>query len=584
MTSQESTLAPLLEQTYTVVQLAFIKDIGDSYHRLRWPAQQLAQQAPRWRIINLASNAEERYAWAEKADLLVIAQSRDMDLLPVIARRRARGLKTLAEYNDNFYDPPPSSSAAEAWQSPLIRQCYERVMNACDGVLVTGPGLHALLRDKTDRPIHILENHHPRPLPDFETVWREPAGTFAIGWGGSSGHIADFLSITPLLRELARERPELRVHIMGDEALAHLTHLDEHQQVFTAWGAMDEYFTFLQGLNLGLAPLIDTAFNRCRSDIKAIEMGSQGVLPLLPDRLPYHKILSETGLRPYRNPRELREKILHYMDNPDILRGHAQQLYDYIRRHRIGPRRRERLQLYASLLPPAPQDVTWNLPPGYHEIMGTPAHSAPSLQVLHQAAVLVQQQQTGRALALVHEAAEENPRHADLVLAEIRLRAMSGEPDWREGLHTAQQCFPDDLRFPLLALRHAPAAEAKALWDALYARLLEETSTARRFHGQEITDLLREHLRRDPALLGLAETFLTLYPHAWALKQEMALGLEQRGEHARALRCFEELLEAKRLCEKNHEFLANITDAWLATWLNTLTERLEADENHDRDL
>ncbi len=566
-------------QTYTILQLAFLKDIGDSYHRLRWPARQLAAQAPTWRVINLASNAEERYAWAEKADLLVIAQSRDVDLLPIIERRRARGLKTLAEYNDNFYDPPPSSSVADVWHSPLIRQCYERIMNACDGVMVTGPGLKELLGGKTDRPIHILENHHPSPLPDFDEIWREPSETFAIGWGGSSGHIADFLSITPLLRDLARERPGLRLHIMGDAPLAHFAHLDPAQLVFRNWGTMDEYFDFLRCLNLGLAPLIDTGFNRCRSDIKAIEMGSQGVLPLLPDRLPYQKIIAETGMTPYRTHRELREKILYYMDNRDALRRHARRLFDYIRHHRVGPQRRERLQLYSSMLPPAPLEAGWDLPPGYHEILGTPARSTPTVRIMQQAGDLINQRQPGRAQVLLHEAVENNPQHADLVLAEIEALLMQGDPSWRHTLQLGRQRFPEDLRFDFLELRHADAsAERFTLWERALARLHREPPYARRFHATEVTSIIHEQLRLDPAMLDVAERVLALYPAAWALKHEVAHCLERRHEDARALQYFGELLTAKKCHEQNHEFLSNTTDAWLNTWLNTLTERLEANQ------
>jgi len=41
---------------------------------------------------------------------------------------------------------------------------------------------------------------------------------------------------------------------------------------------MDEYFKFLQTITIGLAPLIDTPYNRCRSDVKAIEYSAHGAL------------------------------------------------------------------------------------------------------------------------------------------------------------------------------------------------------------------------------------------------------------------------------------------------------------------
>src|SRR5580704_3393390 len=79
----------------TVVQLAALDDTGDSTHRVRWPAQALATQAPDWRVINLDGRAAERHDWAERADLLVAVQSSDPDLWPVIARRRRACRPTL---------------------------------------------------------------------------------------------------------------------------------------------------------------------------------------------------------------------------------------------------------------------------------------------------------------------------------------------------------------------------------------------------------------------------------------------------------------------------------------------------------
>ena len=50
-------------------------DTGDTRYRMRWPAQDLAKQAPVWRIINLDIDAAEQYEFGFAADLLVIYQA-----------------------------------------------------------------------------------------------------------------------------------------------------------------------------------------------------------------------------------------------------------------------------------------------------------------------------------------------------------------------------------------------------------------------------------------------------------------------------------------------------------------------------
>ncbi len=563
-----------MAQAFTVLQLTHFKKIGDNYHRLIWPARELARQAPHWRVINMLAEAEDHYAWAEKADLLVLSQSLDLDLLPVIERRRARGLKTLAEYADNFYDPPLTSNAAGHMSTPLSCQRYELVLAACDAIIVTGPGLEALIAERfPHKEIHILENHYPEALPDFESVWRPPGNEFAVGWGGSAGHVADVLSIMPLLGRLASARPRLRVHLMGEQGLASHAPIPPDQLVFRPWGDMEAYFQFLDGLDLGVVPLIDTPFNRCRSDIKAIEMISRGVLPLLPAGLPYEGLLRASDLEPYHDAAGLEARILHYMDHPEALREDARRLYDYVREHRVAPRRRERLALYRRMMPAHPVATDWPLPPGYHEVEGARLQETPSGRILRRCAEVQDGPAQGEVMATLRRALEENPAHPDLALQYLSLAARTGDPGWAARLDAARARFPHDLRFPLLALRLG-RGERRRLWDGLLERLEAEAPARRAFWEKEATTLMYHHLGQDPGLLDLARRLLTRYPGALPLMQQIALTHEAQGQYGEALELFQQLAEAKTLYDRNSDYLSRVSAPWLKTWEVILEERL----------
>ncbi|HHH35974.1 MAG TPA: hypothetical protein ENK48_03980 [Gammaproteobacteria bacterium] len=565
-----------MAQAFTVLQLTHFKKIGDNYHRLIWPARELARQAPHWRVINMLAEAEAHYDWAEKADLLVLSQSLDLDLLPVIERRRARGLKTLAEYADNFYEPPLTSTAAGHMSTPLSCQRYELVLEACDAIIVTGPGLRALIGAHfPDKEIHILENHYPETLPEFERRWRPPGESFVVGWGGSAGHVADVLAIMPVLGRVAAARPGLRVHLMGEQGLASHARIPPAQLSFRPWGDIDAYFRFLDGLDLGVVPLMDTPFNRCRSDVKAIEMISRGVLPLLPARLPYEALLQASGLEPYRDAADLEARILHYMDNPEALREDARRLYDYVRAHRVAPLRRERLELYRRMMPAHPATSDWPLPPGYHEVEGPRLQETPSGGILRRFADIGDDGALGEAVACLRRAVEENPAHPDLALRYLTLAARAGVPDWEARLEMAQARFPRDLRFPLLALRLCGEGSRKTRWAGLLERLAALPPAQRAFWEKEATTLMYHHLGRDPGLLEEARGLLALFPGSLPLMQRIALGHEARGEDGAALALFRELADARNLYERNRDYLSRVSAPWLNTWVEILEERLK---------
>ncbi|MDB5037829.1 MAG: hypothetical protein JWQ35_1357, partial [Bacteriovoracaceae bacterium] len=272
-----------LQEERTIVQLVMIDETGDSYYRMRWPGRELSLMAPEWRVISLDASAKERFELGEKADLLILFQSHDQDLLPLISRRRAAGKKTLVEYNDHFYDSPVTSPAHEFWSSPLNWDIYERIMNDSDGVIVTGPGLKQLFSEKTKKPIFEIKNQLPDPsLIPFEELWTDPAKELRLGWGGSMGHLPDLFSFLPVIRELISEIPHLKLYLMGNDAIPNYLDISPDRFHFVPWGSMESYFQFLESLHIGFAPLLDTPYNRCRSDIKAVEMSSRGVLPILP--------------------------------------------------------------------------------------------------------------------------------------------------------------------------------------------------------------------------------------------------------------------------------------------------------------
>ncbi|NMC62079.1 MAG: glycosyltransferase family 4 protein, partial [SAR324 cluster bacterium] len=284
------------ENIKTIVQLVLMNETGDSYYRMRWPARDLAFQAPNWRVINLDAQAKERFTWGEAADLLILYQSNDIDLLPLIEKRRRLGKKTLVEYNDNFYDVQAWSPVAEAWQSPLLWQRYERIMKISDGIIVTGEGLRDVLSSHISQRYYIIENHLPKVPDSYESLQQKKTPYISIGWGGSLGHMADFLSIVPVIKAVLAEIPGTKLHVMGNETIPSLLEFPKEKLVFKPWGSVEEYFHFWEEIHIGIAPLLDTPYNRCRSDIKAVEMSAMGVLPLLSNAIPYKNFLEQTDL------------------------------------------------------------------------------------------------------------------------------------------------------------------------------------------------------------------------------------------------------------------------------------------------
>ncbi|NLF25598.1 MAG: glycosyltransferase family 4 protein [Deltaproteobacteria bacterium] len=562
------------EEPRTILQIVLINETGDSYYRMRWPGRQLSEQAPTWRVINLDANAKERFEWGEKADLLVLYQSHDLDLLPLIKRRRDLGKKTLVEYNDNFYAPAPSSPVSKEWSSPLLWQIYETFMRESDGVLVTGTGLVELFSQKTKTPLYIMENHMPQDPPAFDQVWPGSDGALQIGWAGSLGHMPDILAATPLLKRILEIDPQIKIHLMGNSSIPDMLQLPRERLHFTEWGSMEQYLKFWEPVHIGLAPLIDTPYNRCRSDVKALEMSAQGVLPLLTNALPYRDFSEKTGSPGLSSFAEFFERVEFYHLNRDELEAQARRCHDYVCSSRVGTRRLERLELYKRMLPSERDTFAWPVEAGYHEFPAGVAEPSSHSRTVVQINQNIKAKNYAQAHEIAARAVLQNPWSADLQLLELRCLASVKIGALAPKMEMALRRFPDDLRFRLMQLALLTVdSELALVWEAVIRKLRDAGSTYQRAFEGEVVAMLCRQIQLRPAFGPIGEALLELFPSNAELKFAMAFHYTRRGAADKAYPLFEELAAARRNFGLNQRFLSDLDTSFIETWTAAVKAR-----------
>ena len=563
----------------TILQLVLIDETGDSYYRMRWPGKELAAQNPDWRIINLDARAKERFTWARAADLLVLYQSNDYDLLPILAERKAQGLPTLVEYNDNFYESPAWGPVAQEWSSPLLWQVYEYFMRESAGVLVTGAGLKNLFNQVVPQEkLYILGNQLPQ---QFAPVNKIPlTQQLIVGWAGSLGHMADLLAIAPTIKNLGAEIPQLTFHVMGNESIPSLLNYPLGRLAYTPWGTMAQYYNFWKPVHIGIAPLLDTAYNRCRSDIKAVEIAALSALPLLPDALPYQDFLAATGLKPFTSLTDLKQRIQHYAANPQQLQEEAQRCYHYVQQQRLGEKSSDRSELYGKFLAavpqpsPSQQSFQWPLPTGYHEVWGERSEQPLWQQQLAAVQELLNTKHFPEAQQKLQEICQQQPANADLALAYGKLLLHAKQPAAPRFLDKCCSDFPRDLRFHFLRLKsESDPILKKTKWAVLFKLLKESNQLARHFFSTDIIRLLAQQLQAGEDLLAEGEQCLEFFPSAAELRLVVAERYLKKEADDQALPHFLWLEESLQQYKQNQEFLGKIQGGYLKAWKEALLAR-----------
>lgn len=247
------------------------------------------------------------------------------DIAAMIADLKRRGLRVLVDYDDDYFAPWPMPPAGGETAISMLRDGCKQAMHDADGVLVPNAHLAHVLSGHTDTPI-IVNRHAIRA--DWWPKAAERTGQTIVGLFGGSSHIEDWKIAVPAL-VAAREAGAL-VYTVG----FHPAYLDGVSSHATKWVPHAQYMGIVNAVDILIAPLKDTVFNRSKSEGRVLEAAMSGCA-VAASKVVYGDALSLATLPSARNADELTEILLHYvtsigarLDAGAALRSHVIPRYD----------------------------------------------------------------------------------------------------------------------------------------------------------------------------------------------------------------------------------------------------------------
>ena len=228
-----------------------------------------------------------------RPDVVVLSRC-TADAAPgLIASARAVGAAVVAHLDDDLLAVPAALGASKhAHYSDPARLEVLR-FTLCESDLV-----YASTRSLADR----LRQHDVRtPIAAGDiycsagrglTAARLPSTGPVIGYMATGGHGGDLELVLPAIKRLLTDVPDLRFETLGT------IRPPEDLRAFGARAAhypgVANYEKFLEKLSdlgwwIGIAPLVDTPFNRCKADTKWVEYASCGIPAIASDLPVYHK-------------------------------------------------------------------------------------------------------------------------------------------------------------------------------------------------------------------------------------------------------------------------------------------------------
>jgi glycosyltransferase involved in cell wall biosynthesis len=220
------------------------------------------------------------------------------------------GKKIIFDLDDNVFDISPWSAHYETfgteeveidgkhvWKDKINinipenierKKHTERFLSVASAVSVTTPVLMNQYKPFAKK-IFVFPNAMDMKAWDIgKKVQRDP-NRIQILWQGGVSHYEDFWEIIEVIPEITRKYPQVHWVMMGAQWEHFWKDVPKDRYEYLDWVMIEAYPYRMQliGADIGICPLRDTSFNRCKSSIKYYEHAALGIPTVASNIPPY---------------------------------------------------------------------------------------------------------------------------------------------------------------------------------------------------------------------------------------------------------------------------------------------------------
>lgn len=230
-----------------------------------------------------------------KTTIPLFVRSGDPSLRLWIEKLQSANHPYIYYIDDNFWKIEGDSPIARYYQHPLIRHTLEIAVSNAHRVL-TNSDLLAEFLCQFNEKIEVLPSFFDFSL--LQPVRKIEGEELRIGFAGSPSRVDDLEIIKPVIPSILQAYPQVVFEFIG--AAPNALQLNERIRCFPHTTDYAGFLHFKQERqwSIGLAPLIDNASNRCKTNNKYREYSACGLPGVYSHMPPYERsiVQGETGL------------------------------------------------------------------------------------------------------------------------------------------------------------------------------------------------------------------------------------------------------------------------------------------------
>lgn len=260
--------------------------------------------------------------------------------------------KVVLDIDDNYLDLPKTNKYYEDFKPTSRRRAIQgTVLSFADAITCSTFPLkeriweHLNAMYKIDKPIYVIPNMNDVDFWKIKSKAKKDKDKIVIGYSGSNSHQDDLMMIMPVMSRLMTKYDNLHFQLLGsiEKKLIPTYFKGFSEEAMTRmWvgsvtPTFNEYPAWLgeQKWDIGIAPLVDTSFTRCKSHIKIMEY-AMFKIPVVASRVyPYFMPIrnkpvskdNETILLARSN--EWEAKLTELIESPELRKKLGENSYNF---------------------------------------------------------------------------------------------------------------------------------------------------------------------------------------------------------------------------------------------------------------
>lgn len=270
------------------------------------------------------------------------------------AASRKHGTKLVVDIDDNFLDVDEDNPAKREYdKNKMIKANLGAILSFSDAITVSTiplkERLDAHLKEihGVSKPIFVIPNYNDVSEWNFEHKKGDKG--VVIGYMGSVSHHGDLKMVLPAIKTVLEKYSNVVFQLMGQYTMAdakkafkdwsqevrarmHLVPPSANQPDFPLWFSQQPW-------DIGIAPLVDTPFNQCKSHIKWMEYSMYQIPTVASKVYPYYMDVlgkatitdGETGL--LARDDEWVEKLSLLIEDKELRKRLGKNAFDHVKQN-----------------------------------------------------------------------------------------------------------------------------------------------------------------------------------------------------------------------------------------------------------